>query len=154
MTCPQCPRVPIVSQYITICLLRSMNQAQRQAVLISSMAWLLERHPGLVLYEGINGRPYTSDEQRAIALETGLVEELPCPFQGTDGLCTINGLGPHFNQAEEPGRPPFVFLPTAIVRMLAPNELRHLVQAQTIADAKLMLLTRNVNLPRKEMLVV
>ena len=152
MICNNCPTVPIVSSHLTAQVLRGKAKETWGKALIASMSWLLERHPGLEIYEGINGRPYTIEERSTIALETGLVERLGCPLRTETG-CILGGLGPHYNPGDEAKRGPYVFLPTAIARMLAPNELKNLVASCAVADAKVMVLTRNSSLPTREMLV-
>ncbi len=140
--CPDCPTVPVVSQRLADVVTKRLPVSRQAAVLIAAMAWLVERHVGLTLYEGINGRPYTDTEKDAIGAETGLVAGLPCPFVSEKG-CTLGGLGAGYSIIKDSGRPPYAWLPVWITRAYALADYRILVRHRNIADAKVALLTRN-----------
>jgi len=140
--CP-CAYVPVVSVALAGRFLGNMAPERRLPALLAAMAWLTARHPGLSLYEGINGRPYTDAEKDAIAHETGVVLNLPCPFHTEAGGCLLGGLPTSYNRAEEAGKAPYGWLPTLVARTWAREEFRRLVQEGAVADAKVANLTRN-----------
>ena len=149
MTCSGCPtNVPVVSQELACHLVVLMPLDKRTRVAVKAMEWLVERHEGLSLYEGVNGRQYTTEERNAIALETPVVAALPCPFYAPDklGRCVVGGLGKRYNSRDELGKAPYGFLPAMLMRMIDRPGYRTLVQSRTVADAKVAMVTRNEGL--------
>lgn len=140
--CPGCPTVPVVSKELGTKVLARKPQKTQEQCLVRAMAWLTERHEGIEMYAGICGRPYTSAERNAIAVDTGAVSGLSCPLYEPDG-CVLEGLGPHYNAHEEGLRHPYVFLPAVIAKTYDPDGLYALIRRGVIADAKVALLTRN-----------
>lgn len=147
--CPNCPQVPVVSVILASRVLKRVPEVERIAAAQAAFQWLTERHAGISIYAGINGRRYTGEEKDAIALDTQAVAETPCPFLTGSG-CMISGLGPHYNNIEETGKAPYGWLPALVSREWALNEYRILVKAGRIADAKIALLTRNEGFVSKD----
>jgi len=116
--------------------------AKRSQILIAAFEWLTRRDPGVECYEGITGRAYTTKEKDTIALDHGVIANLPCPFHAVDG-CMLGGLGPHYNCADEVGHATYGWLPTMVARYLDREQLRDLARMRAIADGKISLLTRN-----------
>jgi len=141
-TCPGCPVVPVVSKHLATAVLARKAKLTKERCSVRAFQWLTERHEGLEMYAGICGRPYTSEEKNAIALDTGAVSGLSCPLFEPDG-CVLGGLGPHYNRAEEMGKQPYGWLPTLIAATYDPVGFRELVKRGAVADAKTALLTRN-----------
>jgi len=140
--CPHCPQVPVVSEVCASRRLHRLAEYKVQRALLLAMQWLTERHAGLKLYEGIQGRQYTNYEKDRIAVETGLVEPLDCPLWQR-GECVIGGLGMEYTRRRELGRGPYGWLPTLIAKFYDRDGFRSLIKQGAIADVKVALLTRN-----------
>ena len=141
--CPGCPVVPVVSKRLAMAVLAKKPPQVKEQCLVRAMQWLTERHEGIDMYEGICGRPYTNDERNTVALDTGAVSGLSCPFYEPDN-CVLGGLGSHYNPHEESLRgQPYGWLPTLVAVAYDPDGYRELVQRQAVADAKVTLLARN-----------
>lgn len=140
--CPNCPTVPVVSWRLAQRVLANVPLGQRPGLAVAALEWLTARHEGLNLFEGINGRPYEEFERDLIALEVGIVENLPCPFWRAND-CLLGGLGEHFNYTEEAGKPPYGWLPALVATFYDRNTYRELVKRGAVADAKIALVTRN-----------
>ncbi len=154
MPCPSCPGpVPVISQSLAAQVIGKIPELQRPAILIATFEWLTRKDQGLTIYEGIIGRPYTNKEKDTIALEHGIVAELPCPYHTPDG-CMLGGLGPHYNRIEETAKAPYGWLPTLVAKFLDRATLKDLARRRQIADAKISLLTRNEGFLTREMLSV
>ena len=142
-TCPGCPTVPVISRAVVYWLLRRIPEEQRKALMVKAMEWLTQRHEGLEIYAGICGRAYTDEEKRAIAQETGVVAELPCPFVANGAGCVLGPLPTR-------GRPPFGWLPTLMAAAGARPLMRELARQGAIADAKIALLARHEHFLTRE----
>lgn len=154
MPCPNCPGpVPVVSQSLAQKLISQIPETKRPGILIATFEWLTRKDEGLTIYEGINGRPYTDREKDIIAMEHGIVAELPCPYHTPNG-CMLGGLGPHYNRIEETGKAPYGWLPTLVAKFLDRRTLLELARKRQIADAKISLLTRNEWFLTREMLSI
>lgn len=140
--CPNCPTVPVVSVRLAEQLFEEMPPAERQKALVLAMEWLCQKHEGLALYNGVNGREYTNEEKKAISYEASTVAGLPCPFWRAS-RCSLRGLGPHYNRTEEAQSEPYGWLPVLVARVLDRPQLILLASEGAIADAKIALLTRN-----------
>ena len=140
--CPNCPTVPVVSDQLAERIVQGWPEELRGRAIRLAIEWLTTRHPGLSLYEGISGRPYSREEKDRIAVETAAVAALPCPFH-SEGGCAIGSLGPDFNRVEETAKAPYGWLPTLVARWCDRDGYRGLVRARAVADAKVALLTRN-----------
>ncbi len=141
MTC-SCNSVPVISAFRAVKILALIPKERRQQILQAAMAWLTERHEGIESYNGIVSRKYTNQEKDTIAVDTAAVAGLSCPFMTIDG-CLLGGLGPHYNRAEETGKQPYLFLPMAVAREWAREDIKELVSRGYVADAKVAFLTRN-----------
>jgi hypothetical protein len=150
MKCPNCPTVPVVSLQLADKVLKAIPEQRRHRALLAAMEWLVTKHPGLNLYEGIHGRAYTKTERDAIAVETGAVCGLTCPLYTEKGGCLIGGLGCNYNHSNEMGKLPYGWLPTLLARAWALNDYRQAVILRAVADAKVTLLNRNEGFVSKD----
>lgn len=151
MPCPPCQyTVPAVSPGLVAEALERLLPTQRTAILVSTLAWLIERHDGLQMFEGITGRPYTNEEKKQIAFDQSAVESLPCPYHEGE-KCLIGGLGPKFTYAQEYDKGPYGWLPTLVARALDIVTFRELCKRHFIADAKIALMTRTTEFPTRGM---
>jgi len=140
MACQDCPaRVPIVSQALAAKLAVRLPPECRARTAVACLEWLTRQDHGLSLYEGINGRAYSSLEKDLIALEVPIVATLPCPFAAPtepEG-CILGGIG-----SLDPGAAPFGWLPTMLLWLIDPVSFRAQITSHSIADAKVSMLTR------------
>lgn len=142
MPCPPCkPTVPIVSIAWARHILGQLTNAERMSLIEPSIAWLVEQHEGLQMYEGILDRDYTPAERKDIAFDQGVIADLPCPFIALD-KCPITRLGIGYTYGSEYGRGEYLWLPAIIMRELDRSTLRSLIQQHAVADAKVAFATR------------
>jgi len=142
MSCLTCPTpVPIVSLRIAKLTASLIPQDKRLKVMYHALEWLVTRHEGLTLYLGVNGRNYTNDEKVAISKELGTVQVLSCPFLEGDN-CILDRLPPAYTLANECGKSPYLWLPTAMAKLVDEDTLREVVNRKEVADAKVAMLTR------------
>jgi len=131
----------VVSLALATRIVAMLPERQRAAILKRSLEWLVTRHPGLTVYLGVHGRPYSQDERATIAKECAAVEGLACPF--LDGeLCKLDRL-PGYEPELEVGRAPYLWIPTAMAKLLGEHTLREAVRLKEVADAKVTMLSRN-----------
>lgn len=142
MPCPPCKlTVPIVSIAWARHILGQLTNAERTSLIEPSIAWLVEQHEGLQVYEGILDRDYTQEERKEIAFDQGVVADLPCPFVALDE-CPIKRLGIGYTYESEYGRVEYLWLPTIAMRELDRSTLRSLIRQHAVADAKAAFATR------------
>jgi hypothetical protein len=145
VACQTCPSpVPVVSLRLAKYLVKGIRPDQRHEVLRRALAWLVEQHPGLKSYMGVAGRPYQPDERKAIVAEVAVVGKLACPFLAGE-TCLLDGL-PAYTPASESLKPPYLWLPTAMAKLLGETTLREMVKRRFVADAKVTMMTRNEGL--------
>lgn len=155
MGCAYCPNeVPVTSGRLAERVVSRLDPKRRERVKALALEWLVTKHEGLNLYSisadhvGIGDlppRPYEGWETDLIALETGIVAGLPCPFKEGDG-CALGGLGPGYNRVSESLKAPYYWLPVAVMRQLDRETYRLLVARCEVADAKVAGLSRNEDL--------
>ena len=149
--CPDCPlHVPIVANFIArdvVERVRALGSNRCYEILERAAGWLVQKHEGLTIYEGINGRPYTPQEKDAIGGETGFAAASACPFAKADATCGLGGLCNEVEWFHNASRRAYIFLPSALMLGLAPDAYREMVRAHRVADAKVGWLTRNAQLP-------
>jgi len=142
MSCASCPSpTPVVSLGLSRRVVESVPEEHRLRLFIKALEWLVTRHEGLTVYLGVNGRPYTQEERVAIAKETQAVRVLPCPFMEGE-TCLLDRL-PLYEFGDEVQKPPYLFLPTAVAKLIDEETLREVVRRKEVADAKVALLSRN-----------
>lgn len=140
--CPNCPnKVPVVSPELVKRIVERLSPAERLVACNRAALWILTRHPGLTVYEGVHGRAYHPDEQLMIALEVGIVAETPCPFHSEMGCC-LGGCATQREWAREPSVGHYLFLPNGILRLLEGPAVVRMLARHVIADAKTAGLTR------------
>lgn len=145
--CSGCPdHVPAVSWALALSVVQRLGAGDRPRVIGRCVDWLTTRHPNMRVYLGVCGRPYFADERESIATESWAVEQTRCPF-AQDGTCLIGGLGTAAQLHREARRSEYVWLPTALLKLLDPGLLRYLTQTRVVADAKVAGMTRNRDFP-------
>jgi hypothetical protein len=133
--------MPLVGMKLAKRIAVFIPEKNRLKVTLRALEWLCKRDEGLVSYNGVNGRQYTEEERRAIAGELAAVETLSCPFMDGE-TCMIGGLPRGYNR-DETAKPPYLWLPTAMVKLLDEETLRQVVKNREVADAKVAMLSRN-----------
>lgn len=154
--CPGCPgHVPVVSSHLArAALLHLPESTSPLDVIAHAVGWLTNRDRELFLYLGKTGeQTYAREEVLAVEAEVWRASELPCPFAMPTG-CALGGLCTPGEWAAEPRHGPWLFLPTALLRLLDRPLLRDLVERRLVADAKVARLLRRdqfpIVLPRAE----
>lgn len=151
--CRFCPKaVPIVSDDLARAIAARFNPTVQKDLAYLCTRWLLERHEGLTLYQGLRGESLAPDERLAVAEEVGLVARLPCPFV-VNGWCALGGCSAQPGWVREElkeHKEQFGFLPAMLLRVLDPETLRYLTQSHQIADAKVTGLWRRSGFPIPE----
>lgn len=142
LNCPCLGTVPIVSRRLALQVLGQVPRWDAERILKAAVGWLIEQHPGLELYRGIQGRQHTDEERVAVGRELATVARLPCPFQ-EGRTCILGGLGPGYNRASEGNGQPYAWLPMHVAKALAPENAKKMVRAGAVADAKAVYLNTN-----------
>ncbi len=140
--CFTCPQVPAISEELAHRFIQRLSEDEKWPALMLALAWLVERHEGLQLYEGITGRPYTVEEKDRIGAETGYVAAAICPYFVGPEECRVRRLCSDPPVEADRLRQRFFWLPTAVARSLAKEQFHTLVADGHVADAKVAILTR------------
>jgi hypothetical protein len=148
-SCGTCPgRVPVVLRIEAECLIAN-NVAVLTNAREASLRWLISKHDGIQMYEGITNRPYTREEKARLAGETEIIRTATCPYSENNTCilhtkplrCLCSDVSSHESRLRQvsPLVPDYGPLPTYIVAKLDKSELLSLIQSGEVPDAVLAL---------------
>lgn len=142
MLCRTCPSpLPVVSARLVAHIARNIPEGKRMAIMLAAYEWLLTKHEGIDLCLGASGRRYTDQERVAVHYQTAAVHGLACPYRKGEG-CLIEQANPKIRIWRDL-HPPYLWLPTGLLREFDKPSLSVFVRQKEVADAKIALLKRD-----------
>lgn len=90
-----CQRIVPMAMVIEVkYILSHLHMLPGPEIKARALGWMAERHPGLILWEKVRGRPYRDEERRLLVDDQHTLERTACPFLTADKLCLLYRVRP------------------------------------------------------------